>query len=215
MVLHLVKKDLLLAKRYWIIMLIAALLLPLGISSKIELADSRFLSFFLSTLYIQYLMFNMVSMVEYKYKGSTFLCTTPYTRKSIVRSTYLFVLTIFAGCFALYTMMSLVVPSMLEPLRFSDFSLSLLILTVFFGAIIPVQYQIGYEKTRYAFMLIIVMFPFVIPSIMQEIQSRNIDIRFQFPFPAIVQDILLCALAAAIGWISLTVSTRIYNRKNL
>ena len=84
MLLHLVKKDFLLSKKYWIVLLVAAILLPVFIQTKL-VSGGEFLSFSLSTLYIVFLLFSTVSMMEDKYKGAALLCTTPYTRNALVK----------------------------------------------------------------------------------------------------------------------------------
>ena len=82
MLLRLVKKDFQLAKKYWIIMLIAAIVLPVFIHTKIpNISGAEFLSFFLSTLYIVFLLFSTVSLMEDKYRGgSVSLCNSLYEK---------------------------------------------------------------------------------------------------------------------------------------
>lgn len=83
MLFHLVKKDFLLAKKHLAFMLGVAFVLPVFISSKLPVSGS-FLAFFISWLYFVYLLFNTVSMIEYKYKGAALLCAT---RSNIISAT--------------------------------------------------------------------------------------------------------------------------------
>ncbi|MCM3339213.1 ABC-2 transporter permease [Paenibacillus sp. MER TA 81-3] len=215
MLLHLVKKDFLLSKRYMKVMLIASFGIPIFMTFKVDFISGGFFPFFLSTLYIQYLLFNSVSMLEYKYKGSALLCATPYTRKALVKSKYLFILAIFVCCYIVYTITALLIAGKIEMLSISESGLSLLILSIIFGAIIPVQYYFGYEKSKYIFMFFIFITPFVFPFIIKVVQANNISFQMMLPFPKIVQELFPFLLALVIGLISMTVSIRIYSKKNL
>ncbi|WP_232697619.1 ABC-2 transporter permease [Brevibacillus daliensis] len=212
---HLVKKDFLLAKKYWFIMLIAAFVLPIFINIKVDFMPRGFLAFFLSTLFIQYLLFNSVSMIEYKYKGHALLCATPYTRRAMVRAKYLFILAIFVGCYISYCLLAIFIPTKIEMLSLSDVGVSILIVAVIFGIIIPVQYRFGYEKSKYIFMFIIFLFPFVFPMMIESMQAHQIGLQDLLPFSQIVQDFFLGILALLISWMSMGLSTRIYSKQNL
>ncbi|MGD8188906.1 ABC-2 transporter permease [Brevibacillus ginsengisoli] len=215
MVYHLVKKDFLLAKRYWFIMLVFAFVLPVFISSRVDFMTGGFFAFFLSTLFIQYLMFNTVSMIEYKFKGSALLCATPYTRRAMVRSKYAFLLAIFVGCYIFYTLTSLFISTKLAMLSLSDVGMSLLILAVIFGTIIPVQYRFGYEKSKYIFMCMIFLFPFVAPRIMISMRTHQIGHQDLIQLPQIAQGLFLGLLSLLILGMSIGLSTRIYANQNL
>ncbi|GAA3412557.1 ABC-2 transporter permease [Paenibacillus hodogayensis] len=215
MMMHLVKKDFLLAKKYWIVMLIASVALPVFIHIKLGFMAQGFLTFFLSTLYILYLLFSTVSMIEYKYRGSTFLCATPYTRQKIVKSKYYFALTIFIGCYMLYTVTAFVAPVQMDVLGPADIGWSFLIITVIFGAIIPVQFYFGYEKSKYIFMFFVFLMPFVFPTVLKSFQASGAGLAVTLPGYPLVQDALLALLALLIGRISMEVSVRIYANKNL
>lgn len=95
MLLHIVKKDFILAKKNLLIMLVSAVVNPLFIYSRLRFTSASFASFLITVLFIEYNLFNMVAMQEDKYKGSVLLCTTPYTRNSVIKTKYLFILVIF------------------------------------------------------------------------------------------------------------------------
>lgn len=214
MLLHLVKKDSLLVKKYLIIMFAAAIILPVFIKIRTEsLAGGGFLAFFISTLFIQFLLFNSVSMLEYKYKGSALLCATPYTRNALVISKYIFLLIMFAGCYILYTLTALLIPKQLDMLSLSDLGISFMILSVVFSIMLPVQYHFGFEKAKYIFFFCIFITPFVSPVIMKYIESGSVD--FRLSANETIQDLAPFVLALVAGIISMLVSIRIYANKNL
>lgn len=216
MLLNLVKKDFLLVKKYLIIMFVAAIVLPVFIRMKTNfLIDGGALSFFISTLFIQFLIFNSVSMLEYKYKGSALLCATPYRRNALVISKYLFLLIMFVCCYILYTMTSLLIPKQLNLLSFSDLGFSFLTLTTIFSIMIPVQYRFGFEKAKYIFFFGVFITPFITPVIVEYIQANHFNFQITLSAPQIILDLLPIALALIMGSISMIASMRIYEKKNL
>jgi len=213
MLIHLVKKDFLLVKKYWIVMLIAAIVLPIFIQTKL-ISGEKFLSFFLSMLYIAFLMFSTVSIMEDKYKGAALLCATPFTRNALVKSKYLFILSLFIGCYILYTLAAVFSPFKIGMLSLYDIGRTFFIITVIFGVIIPVQYRFGYEKSRYILFIITFLTPFVLPNIMKALQNSATE-SISLPFSLSVVGLLLGVLAFVVGGISLRISIQIYTSKNL
>ena len=187
---------------------------PIFIQSKNNLNDGGFLSFFLTVFMTQYLLFNMVSMSEAKYKGSALLCATPYTRNALVKAEYLFLLVIFVCCYVIFTTTVFLASIDMKLLNISVMGISLLTTTLFFGIILPIQYQFGYEKTNFIFRIIFMIPFFVLPSIWNFLKSSNIS--FQIPsFPPIIQALFPGFLALLIGYISMIVSIHIYSKKDL
>jgi hypothetical protein len=216
MLLNLVKKDALLVKKYLLIMSAAAVVLPLFIKAKTDLlAGGGFLAFFISTLFIQFIIFNSISMIEYKYKGSALLSATPYGRAALVRSKYLFLLILFACCYVLYTLTAMFIVKSLELLSLSDVTGSFLILTVVFSTIIPVQYRFGFEKSKFIFFFSIFITPFLAPIILKFVQDNNISFRLALPSPQFVQELVPILLALVIGVMSMVAAIRIYEKQNL
>lgn len=88
MLLHLVKKDLILAKKYLLFMLIFAVVGPIFINSKLVFDNGSFISFLITVLFVEFIVFNMVSMQEDKYRGAALLCTTPHTRNGVIKANF-------------------------------------------------------------------------------------------------------------------------------
>ncbi len=215
MLYQLVKKDFLLVKKYLLIMFAAEFGFSVFLSNQIGNMSGGFLVFFLTTLMIQYALFNSVSMVEYKYKGSALLCATPYTRSALVQAKYLFILAVFIFCYILYTLAAFIFPKMVVMLNISTFGLSLLIVTAVFGVIIPVQYYFGYEKSKFIITVFIFITPFLTPVILKQLQANNINLHISLPFPQLLQELLPLILAVMIGVISMFISVNIYSKKDL
>lgn len=213
MLYNLVKKDFLIAKKYLIVMLIAAFAIPIFITSKMGSISGGFLSFFITVLYIEYMLVSTVSLNEDKYKGAGLLSTTPYTRDTLVKAKYLFILMVFLFCYIIYTITGIF--TSIPMLNINTLGISLLLMTVFFGVIIPIQYQFGYEKTKYIGAVFIFISPFVFPKLIDFIKVNNISIQSIFPFSKLFLDLFIYFVALVIGYISMIISTYIYSKKNL
>lgn len=218
MLFNLVKKDFILAKKYLMPTIIFAIVGPIFIYSKLGLSNGSFLSFLITLLFTEYILFNMIAITEDKYKGAALLGTTPYTRKSVIKAKYLLILIIFLGCFLLYNLAIIIGGSVgLERLSISSAGASLLITSIFFGVLIPVQIKFGYEKTRYISFILIFLTPFLLPVILQWIQSNNVtlDIHLLDIIPQGLQVWLPFVLAFVIYLISMQGAIRIYSKKDL
>lgn len=215
MLFNLVKKDLILTKKYLLFMLIFAIGAPIFIHRTTSiLNDGGFLSFFLTAFMTQYILYSQVSMSEAKYKGAALLCATPYTRNALVKAKYLFLLVIFVCCYIIYTTTAVLAPIDMKMLNIAILGISLLITTIFFGIMLPVQYHFGYEKTIFIFQFLFMIPFFLFPTVAKFWISSNIS--FQTPsFPPIIQALFPSFLALAIGFVSMLVSIHIYSKKNL
>ncbi|MGN7300767.1 ABC-2 transporter permease, partial [Bacillus sp. HNG] len=216
MLFHLVKKDFILAKKYLLFMLIFAVIGPIFIYSKLGFDNGSFTSFLITVLFTEYILFNMVSMQEDKYRGSALLCTTPHTRNGVIKAKYLFILVIFIGCFLLFNLaVAIGFSTGLARLNIYSIGIALLIISVFFGILIPIQTKFGYEKTKYIFFILIFLTPFILPTIIEWYQSMNFNINFQLPLPQTVMVWVPFVISIFIILISMIISIQIFSKKNL
>ncbi|MTI67866.1 MAG: ABC-2 transporter permease [Firmicutes bacterium] len=218
MVFNIVKKDFLLAKKYLPLMFIFAVIGPIYIERIVGFIGGGFLSFFITAFFIQFLLFNSISMSEYKYKGALYLCATPYTRTVIVKGTYLFILTVFIISSLIYTAIASFTPTNIPLINMVNLpvpniwtvGISFFIITTFFGIMIPLQYQFGYENTKYMAMIFTFVTPFILPKIVEAMQS-NINLTPNSLYWSIAAYIF----SLLIGLISMLISTHIYSKKDL
>lgn len=215
MLLHLVKKDLILAKKYLLVMLIFAIVAPIFINSKLGLSNGSFISFLITVLFVEYILFNMISLQEDKYKGSVLLCITPHTRNSVIKAKYVFILVIFIACFLLYNLAATIGASYgLTRLSIYSVGVALLIISVFFGILIPVQTKFGHEKTKYIFLIMIFLTPFMLPTIIEWYQTNNI-FNIDLPIRQSIKVWIPFVIAVLMASISMVISIRIFSKKNL
>lgn len=197
-------------------MLIFAVLGPLFIYNRLGFASGSFASFLITVLFIEYILFNMVSMHEDKYKGSALLCTTPHTRNSVIQAKYLFILVIFIASFLLYNLaVAIGTTSGMSKLSIYNIGISLLIIAVFFGILIPIQTRFGYEKTKYIFFILIFLTPFTLPAIIELVLSTGIQVHFELPVSQAMKAWIPFVIAFLIGGASMLISIRIFVKQNL
>lgn len=215
MLISLVKKDFILTKKYVLLLVIFSVAAPIFIASKINFYGKGFCCFFLTVIYLEYILFGTISTIEDKYKGSSLLCTTPYTRCAMVKAKYLFILVIFMCCYFIYTITTYWSPIAMERLNFITFGLSFFITTIYFAVFIPLQYKFGYEKTRYISFGIIFIVPFILANMARMLNYRNYLLGIMDVLPKVIQNLIPLVLALIIGFISMVLSIRIYSKKDL
>ncbi len=215
MIFNLVKKDFILAKKYLIFMLLFAAGAPLYLETQTHSVSGGLLGFFITLLFVQYMMFNTVSMAEDKFRGSALLSATPYTRSTLVKARYLYILVVFVGCYMIYTITASLFQTILPMLSISAIGISFLILALYFGIIMPLQYRFGYEKVRYISFFAIFITPFIFPSIIKWFQSNHMNLQTAVSMLQPIQDLLPWVLALIIGFVSMWISIEIYAKKDL
>jgi len=174
MLFHLLKKDFLIVKKYVFIMIIAAILIPPFMLWRAP-EYTGILGFMLSVIFSVFMLLQYVSLKEYQFpKAAALLCAVPFSRKMMVLSKYIFCMAVYVTCCILYKIETLMIPG----LGVSDIKLFLFmffVTAVFIGLYLPVQYKLGYEKTKFAFIVIIMASPFILPYLMK---TENININF-------------------------------------
>lgn len=215
MLFNLVRKDFLLAKKYLLFSIIFSVISPIFITIKINSSSQGFWGFLITVIFLEYMLFNTVSMSEDKYKGAMLICTTPYTRSALVKAKYIFILMIFICTYIIYTITALAVPIDINQLNIFNLGISFLIVTIYFGITIPIQYKFGYEKIRYATFTFMFILPFVLPNIVNWFQSNHIIYSNIIPFSQIAQTLICYLFSVAIGFISMILSIHIYSKKDL
>lgn len=198
MLFHLIKKDIVIVKKYALLMLAVAVALPPFILSRLPRYASV-LGFMLSVIYTVFMLLQYVSMKENQFpKAATLLCATPFSRRMMVLSRYLFCMAIYAACCVIYGIETLVFPG----LGAFDMQLPVfmfLIVSVIIGVYLPMHYKLGYEKTKLVLMVFIIASPYLLPLILK-MAGPNPD------FLSLLSPVLVYGFAIPFGFIFLTVS---------
>ena len=212
MLLHLIKKDFVIVKKYVWLMFIVVLLIPPFILWRMpELTGS--ISYVISVVFAVFMLLMYVSMKEFQYpKASALLCATPYPRSMLVMSKYGFCVTIFAACSVIYWVETLILPK-IGSFKFEMMMAAFLGISLLISIYLPIQFKIGYEKTKFFFIVVIMASPFLLPQLLKI--NGN-------PYLAVIHSIsvaLLCVMVALISLIllaaSILISIRIYSKKDL
>lgn len=207
----LIKKDIMLIRKYVLIMFAAAILIPPFMLWKAPKYTGIF-GFILSAVFCVLILLQYVSLKEYQFpKASTLLCTTPFSRKMMVMSKYIFCIAVYVVCCVIYTVETLLIPS-LGAVNVTMFFVMLLVISVFIGIYLPIQYKIGYEKTKFVFTVIIMASPFILPQFMK-MKSVNPNI-FSVLSPPIIC-ISSLSLSLIILLISAYLSVKFYIETDL
>ena len=194
---HLIKKDVLIVKKYVLIMLAAAVLIP-----PFMLWRAPQYTGILGFMLLQY-----VSLKEYQFpKAATLLCATPYSRRMIVLSKYIFCMVTYMACCVIYGIETFIVPG-LGSCDIKLFVLMFFITSVFIGIYLPVQYKLGYEKTKFAFVIVIMASPFILPQLMK---MENVNLDFLSLFSPVLTYGGITLLSLGILAVSTFLSMRFY-----
>lgn len=170
------------------------------------------LGFILSVIFAVFMLLQYVSLKEYQSpKAATLLCATPFTRKEMVLSKYIFCMAIYAICCIAFGIETLVIPG-LGTADITMFALMFLVTSIFIGIYLPVQYKLGYEKTKFVFVVVIMASPIILPLLMR-MDGLNLG------FLSTLSQYLICGGSVLIGFcflaISATLSVKIYNKADL
>lgn len=214
MLLSIVKKDFLLVKRY-MLMLVAFVIVEPILVNIYSTGSTAILGFFMTVIMLEYVLNSMVWQLEDKYKGSILLCTSPYTRKTLVKAKYLFVFVIFICSCIIYSIVSFIAPVNMIKINIFEIGISLLIVAIFFDIVIPALYRFGFVKLRNILVITICIIPITGGYISKWLQSNNINFKYITSLPSIVQNLGPYVITLIITLISMTLSINIYSKKDL
>lgn len=206
--LALLRKDWLITKNY-----IPIALLIIIIFSALFINGPALLPLAIGYLWALYLMMQTLSGNDAKYrKAEAIICASPYSRKALVLSRYIFSLLIYPVILVIYIIMSLIVKKTVL-FTFCDTMVALLIGNAILSITQPLVYKFGNEKTRFISIMMLLgvfclaqAFTFIFPN-----KAINYSAIISLPSPIIG----ILALLLTIGILSLSAwaSVSIYKKK--
>ena len=212
MLFHLVKKDFLIVKKYVLLMLVVSILIPPFMLWRVP-QNAGIMSFVLSIIFSVFMLQQYVSLKENQYpKASMLLCATPYPRHFIVLSKYCFVLIIYVTCCLIFWIETLFI-SELNGFSIEVALIMLLVVSIFEGIYLPVQYKIGYDKTKFVFAVVIMVSPFLLPLLLKISDGMKYDFIANFPSVILLGGTTVFSLIFLV--VSAFVSIRIYRKTDL
>ena len=154
MLIHLVKKDILISKKYAQLVILMAIGIPLFIGWRMP-EFAQYTGFALAVVFSEFMFFQNLSMKENQYsKASALLCSTPYPSRGLVQSKYIVFILIFVYCVLIYWIESLFIPQV-GSMNLTGVLAVFLGASVVYSIYVPLQYKLGYDKTKIFFMLVI------------------------------------------------------------
>lgn len=220
MIFQLIRKDLLLIRKYVLFMIVFSAIAPSLLLWNMDVETRLFdfygiMVFFLVLFVIVLFLSNSVSLIEETYKkGCAYLCTTPYGRNQMVLSKYIFSYLIFAGYCLIYGLTHLVLPKYTISLSFEKIAISFLVISVFRCILIPLEYKFGYEKAKYIITLLIIGMPFITSMLFGSIDITKSDFS-QIMDMNIVWRGGLIVVVLIMNVVSMSLSCCIFKKKDL
>ena len=144
-------------------------------------------------------------------KAASLLCAATFSRKMMVLSLYIFCIAVYVVCCTIYTIEVLIIPG-LDTMNATMFFLMFLVISVLISIYLPIQYKLGYEKTKFAFTVVIIASPFLLPQLMK-MENFNLNFLSEFSPILICGSVLL--LSCMILAVSAALSIKFYNRTDL
>jgi ABC-2 type transport system permease protein len=216
MLLHLIKKDLLLAKT--LILLTIAILIAIPLFFAFAATDSMgLLPFLYMVVLTEIMLLQGISAMEAKNpQASALLCAAPYSRKTLVQAKYAFFVLLFASCYIIYTVLSLIMyPSdMLDP---ASVLTVLLFSAIIYGVYMPIEFKYGNVKARFIFLALLFVLslgPMFFVNFLADIDFGAMTANIA-AIPNIVKCMVLALLSALAFMASITISIRIVAKKEL
>jgi len=220
MIFNLVKKDMLIVRKFVIIMFFVAFFAPSLLLQNMDVENSMnntygVLVFFMVLFVIILLLSSSVSLIDETYKkGCAYLCTTPYTRNQIVLSKYIFSYIIFIAYCLIYIIENMVYPQYTIKLNFEIIIISLLAISIFRGVLIPLEYKFGYEKAKYIIILLPILLPYVLSIVFDKVDISRLDITQIYDMNIGLKMIFVFSVFL-INAVSMIVSCYIFKNKEL
>lgn len=211
MLFHLIRKDFLIVKKYVLIMVMAAIAIPPFMLWRAPEYAGIF-GFTFSIIFSVFMLLQYVSLKEYQFpKAATLLCSTPFSRKMMVLSKYIICIAMYITCCIVFGIETLFI-SGLGVFNVKLCMLMFLVVSAFIGIYLPVQYKLGYEKTKFAFVVVIMASPFIFPQLLK-LESLNLDF-FQKVSPFVIYGSII-TISLIVLTVSALLSIKIYDDEDL
>lgn len=208
----LILKDFIIMKWYMIFTAVIIVVIPLLFLPILSL-KSGISGFTVAYIFALYSTSQSLSYYEAKYnKAEALLNSSPYSKRAIVISRYVFLLLIYAITIVVYTVMSLIIPK-LEPVSATEAVVALLIGSLLVGILQPLTYKFGIVKTRYINIVVMLGVAIGFPYLVSALANGNITFDFlNLIHPAVIYTAAIL-LSAIILSGSASISIKVYKNK--
>lgn len=215
--LAILKKDFMLLKKALLFEVIFCILIVpfLGYRIKDLGILGSFLIYFLIQLVILITTSTSLSTKEVtNEKAISYLCCLPYKRFSFVCEKYAMDIILAVTFSIIYSIEALIFDEV-EALSLFAMGGLLIIVFLYRGFFIPLEFKFGFEKVKFYSMFAIFFASFGIPMLMNNFEFSNLSIDFFTNISEFLKVIMVYGIIAMIIIISMLISKRIFERKEL
>jgi ABC-2 type transport system permease protein len=216
MVFHLIKKDILIAKKLVLVAMLAIIATPVFFTF-VAAGSYGFFPFLYTVFMSNIILMQNISALEAKNpKAPALLCAAPYTRKTLIIAKYVLFLLLFVYCYLANTIFAMAA----DPSSMLDLSSVLFVLScgvLFFGIYMPIEVKYGFVKAKFVFQIIILILafgPIIYSNLFAGIDFSGL-MATVVSIPIIVRCSALAVFSALFFSISMTASIRIFADKEL
>lgn len=161
-VLHLIKKDILLAGNHFWFSLIMPIVIPIFFNNQSEPFSSVYI-LIMSVSFSCYFLFNNIFLMEDKYKGNLYMLAIPYRRILIVAAKYILSIFMFILNVLCYLILSRIsinnIISIKATLTFAAVSIVFFIMSIVLGIFFPIYFKYSYTKIKFALLIVMILLP--------------------------------------------------------
>lgn len=220
-ILTLLRRNVVLIKRYIIIFLLYSLVLPvmyiqvLKPEQEIVFWMAGFIQLFIMSIVIN----NTIEIAEENNKRVVeLLCSAPYSRKQLVLTSYIFDLCIFSMFWLLIIVESIIMRNNFLHLNILGIGVVLMICNLYRGVMLPFQFKYGYSKTKNIFALLSFLLIFGIPVLTKIVDMNRIFIKCMqwkiFKIAYWQQCSIIYVIAIGATLLSYYFSIKVYEKKD-
>ena len=212
-IISLIKKDYLLMKRYLFLTMLFILGVPLLIMWKAPAAIG--IGGFMMTEFMTFVICEQqLSVFDVKYpKALTLLFATPYKRSEYVIARYVFFSLLFVLAYVIYNAVCLFWGASCVGLNGA--LSTYLAWSIFLSIYLPLQFKLGYEKMKYA-ILVLIMFPsLVLPLLVPYFRNVTFNVSLFLQISKPVLYVLLFGRAVFVHAVSVNISIHILQNKEI
>lgn len=214
MLFHLLKKDVLIAKKYIIAAITIVIIMPAYILFNIPDFHS-FVPFLYMIIIGEMFTIQTISQEESKYpKAITLLCATPYSRRAFIQAKYLFYPIMFLYCLLVFIVIGKIFFGTLL-INLTSILISLFLSVLLFAIYMPIDIKYGSVKSRFIYMIAIFVLSFAPGLVLGIFKKTDFNINFVNSIPIGVVNVILFFLSVAVFFISMSISNKIFCEKEL
>ena len=210
----LIKKNFLIIKNYYVILSLSAFIMPFAVSRLGAEHYGGILPLLMQAAFTLYFSYNQLTFVESKYKSDTFLCTTPYARKTQVVAMYMTVLCEYCEILLIYYILSLLHVGNIPSLTFFRAAIVTGIIVLMYSIFIPALYLLGYDKARYVPAAATFIIPYA-ARLISKIPFPQINNSIDFHWGTSYGMLIMCVIVLVFLGLSVKMAGKWYKEKEL